>query len=473
MKFPRSSLATILVSGALWLAPTISMSQTHTPPTGSQQSVQQPGITLVQMKSDTHVSPWRRLVSLVGVAVMLALAWLISFDRKRIPWRVIGWGVALQFLFGTFVLKTPIGERCFSVLNDMVRSLLNFTNIGARFLFGSFYDKEPMFALRVLPAIIFFSSLMAVLYHLKILQKVVLAMAWAMQRTMRTSGAETLSMAANIFLGQTEAPLLVKPYVNTMTRSELMAVMIGGFATVAGGVMAAYVQMLQHMFPDIAGHLIAASVMAAPGGFAIAKTILPENEIPETFDSAESSEPVSDVNVIDAAARGAAEGLQLALGVGAMLLAFVALVALLNALLGLPALGYNYWVGHHALEPWTIQQILRQLFWPIALAMGVAPADCGAVATLLGEKMVLNEFVAYAHLGDMIRAGEWTEARSPIIIAYALCGFANFGSIAIQIGGIGGMAPNRRHDIARLGLRAMLGGTLTSCMTACIAGVLL
>ena len=317
------------------------------------------------------------------------------------------------------------------------------------------------------------SALMAVLYHAGIMQRFVAVIAWVMQRTMRTSGSETLSAAANIFVGQTEAPLVVRPYLDKMTRSELMAIMVGGFATVAGGVLAAYVGMLQHVFEDIAGHLIAASVMSAPAALMIAKVMQPETEESETAKGATLTLEKVDANVVEAAARGASEGLMLALNVGAMLLAFVALVALANALLAAPVEAYNYF-SHSAITPVTLEQILGVVFWPIALMMGVDPSECATVAGFLGEKIVLNEFVSYLHLGETLQTSPGSlSPRSVVITTYALCGFANFSSIAIQVGGIGSIAPERRADVARLGLRAMLGGALAACMTAAVAGLLL
>jgi len=329
----------------------------------------------------------------------------------------------------------------------------------------------------VLPTIIFFSSLMTILYYLGIMQRLVGVFAWVMRRTMRTSGSETLSAAANSFVGQTEAPLMIAPFIRTMTTSELMAVMTGGFATVAGGVLAAYVGLLKDVFPDIAGHLIAASVMSAPAALVIAKVMWPETERSQTAGEVALEIENPDVNVIDAAARGAYEGMKLALNVGAMLLAFIALIALTNALLGLPFELYNDWAGLEgtaAVEPLTLQQILGWIFWPFAFLIGVPVAECATVGTLLGEKLVLTEFIAYLHLYESLSEGvAQLSPRTVVIASYALCGFANFGSIGIQLGGIGGIAPERRHDLARLGLRAMFGGMLASLMTAAVAGMLI
>lgn len=431
------------------------------------------GISLTALREQGGSTPWwQRLMSIVGLLGILGIAWLMSSHKKKVPWKTVGWGVAIQMLFALFVLKTSIGKALFSWLNGAVTTLLAFTNEGSRFIFGDYLDMKFSFALNVLPTILFFSSLMAVAYHLGLMQRVVSVLAWAMQKTMGTSGSETLSATANIFVGQTEAPLVVKPYIDTMTLSEINAVMVGGFATVAGGVLAAYVGMLQDTFPDIAGHLIAASVMSAPAALVIAKILVPETEESKTASGAKLEVEKIDANIVDAAARGAGEGLQLALNVGAMLLAFLALVALADFLVGLPVELINS-LFETSYEPWSLKMILGYVFWPLAFFMGVPIEDCTQIASLLGEKMVLNEFVAYTHLGEMLSGPEALHYRSVVIATYALCGFANFGSVAIQIGGISAIAPDRRSDLARLGLRAMFGGTLAACMTATVAGFLL
>ena len=471
-------------------------------------------VALSELRSQARPVPvWQRGLSAVGLAVMVFLAWAMSTRRDQFPWRIVLWGVGLQLGFGLFVLKTPVGLALFAALNEVVTRLLQFTDDGSRFIFGAYLDSEFTIALNVLPTIIFFSSLMAVLYHLGVMQYLVRGVAWVMQRTLRTSGAETLSAAANIFVGQTEAPLVVRPFVDKMTRSELMAVMTGGFATVAGGVLAAYVGMLNQMFPDIAGHLIAASVMSAPAALLIAKVMVPETEVAETGSSLELKVERTHANVIDAAAGGAADGLKLALNVGAMLLAFLALVAMVNFVLALPAFIHNrgVWdaiaqalaqadlaipqgcdspstadayrgcieqvrqtgalsgVSFDAWSPWSLQRILGYLFWPLAFVMGVPSDDCASVGALLGEKIILNEFVAYSHLSEQLGT---LSHRAVVITTYALCGFANLGSIAIQLGGIGSIAPGRRKDLAQLGVRAMIAGTLAALMTACVAGIL-
>lgn len=433
-----------------------------------------------------------RLRSLVGLLVLGAAAWALSTDRSRIPWRVVGWGITLQVLFALFILKTAVGAALFDGAGAIIVGLLGYTLDGATFIFGNLvYDTVPIgvvgqggftampgqvartgaaFAFNVLPTIIFFSALMTVLYHLGIMQFVVRIVAKVMQRTMGTSGAETLSAAGNIFVGQTEAPLLIKPFIATLTTSELMAVMTGGFATVAGGVLAAYVGMMVTYFPDVAGHMIAASVMSAPAALVVAKMMVPETEVPRTAGTLDVAVDRPDVNVIDAAARGASEGLSLALNVGAMLLAFVALIHLCNGMLG-------WGGGLVGLDSLTLEAMLGWVLAPLAWLMGVPWADAPAVASLLGVKTVLNEFVAYLQLAGMLGAeGAGTsglQPRSVIIATYALSGFANFGSIAIQIGGIAGLAPGRRHELSRLGLRAMIGGSIAGFMTATVAGMIL
>ncbi len=430
-----------------------------------------------------------RLRGLLGVALLALIAWVLSSHRRQIPWRVVLWGLALQFLFALVILRTPAGAGVFDAANDVVLAAVGFTLEGARFLFGDLvWNNVPVgegavgnggiqgegrmvartgafVAFNVLPTIIFFASAMTVLYHLGVMQRLVGGIAWVMRRTMGTSGAETLSAAGNIFVGQTEAPLLVKPFVNGMTRSELMAVMTGGFATVAGGVMAAYAGMLVGYFPDIAGHLMAASVMSAPAALVVAKLMVPETEVSETTGAFRGEVDRPDVNVIEAAARGAGEGLHLALNVGAMLLAFLALIALLNSVLG--------WTGSLVgLSGLSLESILGWVLAPVAWVMGVSWTDAASVGSLMGLKTVATEFVAYLGLAEVMAEGGLS-ARSATIATYALSGFANFSSIAIQIGGIGGIAPGRRQDLAKLGLRAMVGGSIAAFMTGAIAGVLI
>ena len=429
--------------------------------------------------------------SLFGVAVLLGLAVLLSEDRTKISKRVVGWGIGLQFLLATLILRTEVGLRVFEGAKVAVLKLLGFSDVGAAFLFGNLYRGDPgvidhlppgamqgpaqildagtgawvdlgtIFAIHVLPTIVFFASLMSVLYHLRVMQKLVRVVGWVMMRTMGTSGAESLSAAANIFVGQTEAPLVVRPYVERMTRSELMAIMTGGFATVAGGVLAAYVK-----FGIDAGHLMAASLMSAPAALVVAKIMIPERDVPETGGHVAAEPERETVNVIEAAAVGAADGLKLALNVGAMLMAYIALVAMVDAGIGAVA-GLTQ---IEALEGLTLARILGWIFAPLAFAMGVEASEIVVVGQLLGTKISINEFLAYIQLSGM--EGELS-AKSYMIATYALCGFANFSSIAIQLGGIGGIAPGRRQDLARLGLRAMAGGALASFLTATIAGGLL
>jgi CNT family concentrative nucleoside transporter len=371
-----------------------------------------------------------------------------------------------------------VGRAFFSAVNDVFVALINYTNSGASFLFGALVNPtvpvtgggggqvalSANFAFSVLPTIIFFSSLMTLAYYLGVMQKVVKGVAWTMQRTLGTSGAETTSAAGNIFVGQTEAPLLIRPFVEKMTQSELTTVMTGGFATVAGGVMAAYVGMLSPVFPDIAGHLLTASVMNAPAALLISKILVPEVEEPVTTGSLGLDIERKEANVIEAAAGGAAQGLQLALNVGAMLLAFIALINLIN--FGVGALGGL--VGQPSL---SLEMIFGWVLSPLAWLMGVPWSDAGTVGSLIGVKTVVNEFVAYFQLAGTLQGGGLSP-RGTVIATYALLGFANFASIAIQIGGIGGIAPPRRRDLSKLGLRAMIGGNLAAFMSASLAGML-
>ena len=431
-----------------------------------------------------------RLMGLVGIATMIGLAVLLSYDRKKIDWRLVGTGLALQALFGVIVLKTGPGKAVFNAIGRAITGLLGFQEQGARFVFGNLVQSNvpvgvpgpagldttagfvantgAFFAFNVLPTIIFFSALMSVLYYLGIMQVVVKGIAWVMQKTLRTSGAETLSAAGNIFLGQTEAPLLIKPFVKTFTSSELNTVMVGGFATVAGGVLAAFVGMLQGSFPNIAAHLLAASVMNAPAGLILSKIIRPEVGEPVTKGTLKMELERTESNVIDAAAGGAAQGVQLAINVAAMLMAFVALVALLN--FGLQWFGSS--VLHLSGPPLSLQYLLGQLLRPLTWVMGVPWEDSTYVGGLIGIKTSLNEFVAYAQFAGDLGSGISLAPRSAIITTYALLGFANFSSIAIQIGGIGGLAPERRGEIASLGLRAMIAGNLAAFMSASLAGML-
>ena len=437
-------------------------------------AVQDGGSTLIQTGAIEEPFLLRLGRGALAMTVILFVLWRFSPKRKSIDWSLVAKGVGLQFIFALLILKTTWGRGFFSV----VIALISYTLAGARFVFGSLVDySTPVtgsesiveiganFAFAVLPTIIFFSALMTVLYYLGVMQWIVKGVAWVMQRTLKTSGAETTSAAGNIFVGQTEAPLLVKPFVKNMTNSELNTVMTGGFATVAGGVMAAYVAMLAGYFPAIAGHLLAASIMAAPAGIVVSKILMPETEEPETRDSLDFDIEQDSVNVIDAAAGGASDGMRLALNVGAMLIAFLALIALINGLLG-------WSLGLVNIEGIPLEWLLGKAFAPVAWLIGVPWSDAAEIGTLFGVKMVANEFVAFQMLADGINAGSTLSPKSIIIATYALTGFANFSSIAIQIGGIGGIAPERRHDLSRLGVRAMLGGTVATWMTATLAGVL-
>lgn len=403
-----------------------------------------------------------RMTGILGIFILLGIAFLLSNNRKAINYRILGWGLGLQLIFALLILKTPIGQPVFEIVDSTLRKLLGFADAGSDFLFRSFGTgvvEGPLlnFAFRILPTIIFFSSLMAILYHLGVMQFIVKWIARGMQKTMGTSGSETLSVSANIFVGQTEAPLMVRPFVLKMTQSELLAVMIGGFATVAGGVLAIYVKMLPDI-PGIAGHLMAASIMSAPAALVIAKILYPETEESETMGDLKISVEKTSDNVMEALSWGASQGLKLAANVGAMLVAFVAMIAMVNAILGTVDL--------------SLQKILGWIFSPLAWTMGVPWNEAGVMGTLMGEKLVLTELIAYSDLSQ-IRAENGISDRTAIIASYALCGFANFASVGIQLGGIGGIAPERRKDLAKLGLKAMIGGALASWMTATVAGILI
>ena len=402
-----------------------------------------------------------RFTGIIGAVVLLGIAYGMSNNRGAISKRIVLWGLGLQLFFALFILKTPIGQPFFSAVDRIFKKLLSFSDAGSDLLFKSYSTgvvEGPLlnFAFRILPTIIFFSSLMAVLYHLGIMQRVIRWIAAAVQKTMGTSGSETLSVSANIFVGQTESPLMIRPFINQMTMSELMAVMTGGFATVAGGVMAIYVAMLSDI-PGIAGHLMAASIMSAPAALVMAKIIFPETEESETLGDLRIKIERQDDNVIEALSRGATDGVKLAVNVGAMLVAFVAFVAMINGMLGLVDL--------------TLQQILGWFFQPLAWAMGAPWSEAGILGQLMGEKIVLTELIAYADLSQL-RAEDAISDRTAIIASYALCGFANFASIGIQLGGIGGIAPKRRKDLAKIGMKAMIAGALASWLTATLAGII-
>lgn len=444
-----------------------------------------------------------RAGSLVGLMVMVAMCYAASENRKAVNWRPVIWGVALQLLFGLIVLSPAISEVFYTVVDGGVRKLLSFSEAGATFVFQSVHphkildaDGNPQFyvgtttgvsppvktfAFWILPTIVFFSSLMSVLYYLGVMQLVVKGLAWLMVRTLGTSGAESLVAAGNIFIGQTEAPLLVRPFVDGMTRSELMVVMTAGFATVAGGVMGAYVQFLQGI-PNIAGHLVIASVLSAPAAIVCAKLIVPETQESQTRGTVTVTLESNGTNLIEAAANGASDGMKLAINVAAMLIAMVALVAMFDWSVsfvpvsfcdGAATAGYSCAAGA-AQEPLSLTMLLGWLFTPMALLMGVPWSEAGVVGELLGEKLVLTEFLAYIHLGEIVNADVPTiSKRTAVISSYALCGFANFASIGIQLGGIGGIAPRRMPELASLGFKAMLAGAMACCMTGAVAGLLL
>ncbi len=429
-----------------------------------------------------------RFVPLIGILFFLGICYLFSSNRRAIKPQVIIWGLLLQFIFALLILKTGPGQSTFEFLNDQVVRFLGFVKEGADFVFGNLTkDHIPVgtgahntfqqseldgavlvaqtassFAFKVLPTIIFFSAIMAVLYYWGVMQRIIEAIAWIMSKTMKTSGSESLSAASNIFVGQTEAPFVIRPFIDRMTNSEIMAVMTGGFATIAGGVFIAYVGFLHHLVPNIAGHLIAASIMSAPAALVMAKIMYPETEESETAGIVRVHLQKVDANMFDAATRGASDGLHLALNVGAMLIAFLAIIALLNGILG--AIG-----GRIGIEDLTLSRILGWVFSPVAIIIGVPFKDALEVGHLLGLKIFATELVAYKNLAE---ASELT-IRSRIIASYALCGFANFISIGIQIGGISVLAPSRRHDLARLAFRAMVAGAFASFTTACIAAILI
>ncbi len=397
-------------------------------------------------------------ISLVGMAILVGIAWSLSNHRSNINWRTVGGALALQVGLGAFVLYLPFGKDVLLSVSDYVSQVIVYADSGIQFLFGGKHaDKNNgfIFAIHVLPVIIFFSALIAVLYYLGVMNLIINFLGGALQKVLGTSRTESLSATANIFVGQTEAPLVVKPYIPTMTQSELFAIMVGGLASVAGSILIGYASIGVEM-----KYLIAASFMAAPGGLLMAKLIVPETEKVRTDLKEIEAAQDQPANVIDAAASGASNGMQLALNVGAMLLAFVALIAMLNGIFG--------WVGGMFGYPeLSIQLLLGHIFQPLAFVLGVPWAESNLAGSFIGQKMVINEFVAYF---DFMSKKEVLSAQSQAIITFALCGFANFSSIAILLGGIGGMAPGRRKDIARMGLKAMLAASLANFMSAAIAG---
>jgi CNT family concentrative nucleoside transporter len=418
-----------------------------------------------------------RLIPVLGLCVLLGIAWLLSSDRSRVSVRIVLGGLLMQFALALVVLRSDLGQSVFQTIGDLFTNLLDCVDQGAGFVFGTNEVSTPagntpaykvhFVAFKVLPTIIFFSSLMSILYYIGAMQKLVGAISFVMQKTLGTSGAETLSTAGNIFVGQTEAPLLVKPYLNSMTRSELMAVMVGGFATIAGGVMAAYVGM--GISPV---HLLTASLMSAPAALVIAKIMQPEVDLPLTLGKVEITPPMEATNVIDAAAQGASDGMKLALNVGAMLIAFLGLIYMLDSSLAT----LTEWITLKATgtsHRLTFTQMMGWFSQPFAWLMGIETKDLPFAGQVLGTRIVGNEFIAYLQLDPKVNPDLAISERTKTILTYALCGFANVGSIGIQLGGLGPLAPDRRADLVSLGVRAMIGGLLACYMTACLAAILI
>jgi CNT family concentrative nucleoside transporter len=405
---------------------------------------------------------------------MMGVAYLMSENRKAVNFRTVGVGVGLQILLGIFVFFTDTGKVFFDFLNKVAIKLLSFADIGAQFVFGPLAlppGTEGSFgfiiASQVLPLIIFFSSLMAVLYHLGIMQKVISFFAWIFTKFMKVSGAESLCASANLFVGF-ESVLTIRPFVEKLTRSEMMVVMTAGMATIASSVFGAYVKMMQPHFPNIAGHLITASLMSIPAAVVIAKILVPETKTPVTSGHIPPEEKKDSANIFDAAARGASEGGMFALNIGATLIAFVALVAMANYFVGFIGNGITS-VSGLSLD-WTLQGLLGYVVWPFSWLMGIPAADCSVISRLIGEKTIINEFVAYTSFSNLLSSGIQLSPRTVLIASYALCGFANFGSAAIWIGGIGTIVPTKRRELASLAIKCILGGTLAAFMTASVAG---
>lgn len=404
-----------------------------------------------------------RFVSVFGAFAMVGIAYALSTSRRSVKFRLVLWGVGAQWLMGLLLLRLPQGRDLLAGASAVVQSVLEQSYEGSTFVFGQMGAQQggdtglgTIFAFQVLPTIVFIASLFSILYYLGVMQLIVRGLAWLMMRTMGTSGAESLSVAASVFMGQTEAPLTIKPFLDRLTESELFVVMVGGMASVSGAILGAYVAIGQVPI----GHLLTAVAMTAPVSIVMAKLMIPETEEPETMGTIDVEIPNNDVNVLDAAASGASDGLKLALNVGAMLIAFVALVALVNVLLGVIPIGD---------EPLTLQRIMGWLFFPVALLMGVPLDEAQSVGSVLGTRVVLNELYGF----DMIRElGTQLSARSHAIVTFAICGFSSISSIGILIGGLGGLAPSRKQDIARLGIRALVAATLANFASACVAGAL-
>jgi CNT family concentrative nucleoside transporter len=400
-----------------------------------------------------------RTISFLGIGVFISISYALSVNRQAVRWRTVAWGLGWELILAIVILKTAWGLNLFKSLGNIVGNFLAFSDVGAKFVFGENF-KDHLFAFQILPTIIFFSSFISILYYYGILQRVVNALAWLMMKTMKTSGSESLSCAGNIFLGPTEAALMVKPYLANMTKSELHAVMTGGFATIAGGVLGAYLS-----FGIPPEHLIAAFFMTSPVALIVSKIMYPETEVSETTEKVNIDIKSNYVNVLDAATSGAIDGVKLAVNVGVIIIAFLSLLAAVNASLS--------WLGTLAGYPQlSLEGMLSLIMFPVAWLMGIPWADCGQVGALLGKKTILNEFIAYLDLGELIKKQEISQ-RSAIITTYALCNFANIGSIGITIGGMTGIAPNRQQDLARMGLRTMIGGLLAGFITAGIAGILI
>ncbi len=458
-------LCLVVVSVASWTLPGMTGRGVATlvgqqePVTVTAPAVQAPETAAPAARPSVPLSS--RLVGLLGIVVILGIGYAMSSQRRSIRWKVIAWGFGLQVLFAIFVLRVPLGQQLFRRLGDFVTSILHYSYAGSEFVFGELGKPNSslgvIFALQILPAIIFVSALFAIMYYLGVMQMIVRAFAVVMSRFLGASGAESLNVAASIFMGQTEAPLTIRPFLARLTRSELMTVMTSGMAHISGSIMAAYIA-----FGIEARHLLTAVIMTAPGTIMMAKLFEPETETPETYGTTKLEIPKTDVNVVDAAARGTSEGLHLMLNVIAMLISFIALIALANGAMG----------AVHGWLPWFPENIQTVLSWvgrPIAWVMGVPWQDAGVVGGLLGTRTVLNEFVAFSQLGPL---KETLDPRSFVIASFALAGFANISSVGIQIGGIGALAPTRKADLARLGFRAMLAGTLANFMSATIAGLL-
>ncbi len=448
-------LVLVLAIASVWLGPSLVFRQLS-----ATAPAQTTDTAATYAASDVPLTA--RLTGVLGLVVIVGIGVALSSNRKRINWRVVAWGLGLQVAFAIFVLRVPAGQALFRWLGNLIGTVLHYSYAGSSFVFGKLGEPNSelgvVFAFQILPAIIYVSALFAILYYLGVMPVVVRGFAAVMSRVLGASGAESLNVAASIFMGQTEAPLTIRPFLPRMTRSELMTVMTSGMAHISGSIMAAYIA-----FGIEARHLLTAVIMTAPGTIMMAKLFEPETERPETYGNVKLDIPKTDVNLVDAAARGTGEGLHLMLNVMAMLVSFIALVALLNGVFGAI---HDWW----PLFPSNLQTVLGWIFRPIAWIMGVPWRDSGVIGSLLGTRMVLNEFIAYAELGPLKGS---LDPRSFTIASFALAGFANFSSVGIQLGGIGALAPERKHDLARLGFRAMLAGTLANFLSATIAGILL